>query len=221
MQVDGVDPSGNSKPLQVDATGALKVTGGSGGGGAGGATEAKQDAGNASLATIATNTGAAATSALQTSGNASLTTIATNSGAAATSALQTTGNTSLATIATNSGAAATSALQTTGNTSLATILSSNSKQRFATVTITTVNTTGVSATYAVFPSVGCTSLDIVNTRPDAVDLEYRRGGAGNTIVIPAGSSRMVFVTANANEISVRRVDLLTPVVAVFAEAYAV
>ena len=80
----------------------------------------------------------------------------------------------------------------------------------------TTNATGT--TYNAFPAQACEKLDIVNTEPGAVDIEIRRGGAGETLCIPAGSSRMVCGITDASDIQARRSDLSDIQAVVKAEA---
>lgn len=75
-----------------------------------------------------------------------------------------------------------------------------------TVTIVSLQTNATGTTYNAFGSQACEMLDLVNTAPSAVDLEVRRGGSGNTIVVPAGSSRMFVGLSNASDLQVRRLD---------------
>lgn len=89
-----------------------------------------------------------------------------------------------------------------------------------TVVIVSLQTNATGATYNPFASQACTMLDIANTAPAAVDLEVRRGGAGNTIVVPAGSSRMFVGLANASDLQVRRLDQSNTQVTFTAEAIA-
>lgn len=87
-----------------------------------------------------------------------------------------------------------------------------------TVTITSVQTDASGAAWTAFTTAACNSLDIVNATN--VDIEYRRNGAGTGMPIPARSSRSVLGIANADEISVRRVDQLTTQVTIHAEVFA-
>lgn len=75
-----------------------------------------------------------------------------------------------------------------------------------TVTIVSLQTNATGSTYNAFSSQACECLDIVNTQPAAVDLEVRRGGSGNTIIVPAGSSRLFVGITNASDLQVRRLD---------------
>lgn len=83
-------------------------------------------------------------------------------------------------------------------------------------TILSLTTAAVGTNYTAFSSQTCNSLDIVNT--SSVAIEYRRGGAGNTMTILSGSSRLVVGITNANEISVRRVDTSNTQLTIPAEA---
>ena len=74
------------------------------------------------------------------------------------------------------------------------------------VTIVALTTSATGATFVAFGSQACEQLDLVNTAPAAVDLEIRRGGSGNTIIVPAGSSRMFVGLSNASDLQVRRFD---------------
>lgn len=89
-----------------------------------------------------------------------------------------------------------------------------------TVVIVSLQTNATGATYNAFGSQACTMLDVVNTAPAAVDLEVRRGGSGNTITVPAGSSRMFVGITNASDLQVRRLDQSNTQVTFTAEAIA-
>jgi len=88
-----------------------------------------------------------------------------------------------------------------------------------TVTIVSLQTNATGATFNPFASQACEQLDIVNTAPAAVDLEVRRGGSGNTIIVPGGSSRMFVGLSNASGLEVRRFDQSNTQVTFTAEAY--
>ena len=78
-------------------------------------------------------------------------------------------------------------------------------------------TTDASGTgWVSFGASPCTHLDLVNT--SAVSIEYRRGGVGSSMPIPAGAARLVSGIADASDISVRRVDQSTTPVTLSAEA---
>ncbi|WP_304306233.1 hypothetical protein [Pseudacidovorax intermedius] len=91
------------------------------------------------------------------------------------------------------------------------------------VSIVSQATSGANgATYVAFGNAPCTALEIVNTRADAVDIEYQRGGAATAgIVIPAGYSRLIDGITNASQIAIRRRDAQLTSVTVMAEARAV
>jgi len=83
-------------------------------------------------------------------------------------------------------------------------------------TIMSLTTAATGSNYTAFSSQACNSLDIVNT--SSVSIEYRRGGAGNTMTILSGSSRLVVGITNASDISVRRVDQSNTQITIPAEA---
>lgn len=89
-----------------------------------------------------------------------------------------------------------------------------------TVVIVSLQTNATGATYNAFASQACELLDIVNTQPTATDLEVRRGSSGNTIVVPAGSSRMFVGLSNASGLEVRRLDQSNTQITFTAEAIA-
>lgn len=86
------------------------------------------------------------------------------------------------------------------------------------VTIVSLQTNATGATFTAFGSQACEQLDLVNTAPAAVDLEVRRGGSGNTIIVPGGSSRMFVGLSNASDLQVRRLDQSNTQVTFTAEA---
>jgi hypothetical protein len=83
-------------------------------------------------------------------------------------------------------------------------------------TIMSLTTAATGSNFTAFSSQACNSLDIVNT--SSVSIEYRRGGAGNTMTILSGSSRLVVGITNASDISVRRVDQSNTQITIPAEA---
>lgn len=94
------------------------------------------------------------------------------------------------------------------------------RELYSAVTILNTATSPSSGTaFATLATVTCSMVDIINTT--GVDLEVRRGGAGLTLVIQAGQSRMIQGITNANQIQLRRVDLVATTVIVPAEAYTV
>lgn len=135
-----------------------------------------------------------------------------------TAALQTTGNTAIATMsgklpATLGGKTAALSLSVTPATD-----ANLTRETYATVTIMTL-LTGAAGAWVLFGNQACSSLDIVNN--SGADILYRRNGAGEAMVIPTGTSRLVQGITNANQIGVTRVDGLATVATVKAEAFAV
>lgn len=86
-------------------------------------------------------------------------------------------------------------------------------------TITSAQTAAIGSNWGTFNSAVCDQLDIVNNT--GTTIEYRRGGAGSTMQIRDGSSRLVIGITNANQIDVRRVDQSNTQVTVSAEAFVV
>lgn len=84
------------------------------------------------------------------------------------------------------------------------------------VVITSVTTAATGSNWTAFASAACDALDLINNT--GVTVEYRRGGAGSTVPVPTGASRLIVGIANANEIGVRRVDVSNTQVVVQAEA---
>jgi hypothetical protein len=85
-----------------------------------------------------------------------------------------------------------------------------------TAEILSATTDASGSAYVAFASNVCDALDIVNTTGAAI--EYIRNGTGPSMVIPDKTGRLVTGISNANEISVRRVDLSTTQVDLKAEA---
>lgn len=90
--------------------------------------------------------------------------------------------------------------------------------RYAAAAIVSLQTSATGATFVAWGAAACRALDVVNTHPDAVDLELRRGGAGATIIVPAGSSRLFVGLADAADLQLRRFDQADTQVTVTAEA---
>jgi len=84
-------------------------------------------------------------------------------------------------------------------------------------TIATLQTANPGSGYATFSSATCSSLEIFNNTGTAI--EYRRGGTGSTFPILNGTSRLIIAIANANEISIRRVDQSNTQVTANAEIF--
>jgi hypothetical protein len=89
---------------------------------------------------------------------------------------------------------------------------------FSGAVIVSVTTDATGSAFVAFGSQACAALDVVNAHPSSVDIEVRRGGAGPTIPVPAGSSRLFVGIADADELQVRRIDLGLGTVTVTAEA---
>lgn len=102
---------------------------------------------------------------------------------------------------------------------LSAIFGTQAREIYSTVTILGLATNATGATFNTFAATACSSLDIVNTT--GTDIEYRRGGAGSTVVIPTGTSRLVQGITNASQVGLRRVDQSATIVTVAAEAFAV
>lgn len=111
-------------------------------------------------------------------------------------------------------------ISTTGltNAQLISAIAALSRETYSAVTILSLTTSTTGATFVAFGALACTSLDLVNV--SAVDVEYQRGGAGATMTVPAGSSRLIQGITNANQIGVRRSDNNNAQVVVKAEGYA-
>lgn len=81
-----------------------------------------------------------------------------------------------------------------------------------------LTTSATGTTFVAFPTQACEELDIVNAEPGAVDIEIRRGGSGETLCIPAGTTRLVRSITDASDIQARRSDLSDTPAVVKAEA---
>ncbi|HRP29361.1 MAG TPA: hypothetical protein PLG77_13105 [Burkholderiaceae bacterium] len=89
-----------------------------------------------------------------------------------------------------------------------------------TATMVSLQTNATGSTFNAFASQACTSLQIDNTAPTAVDLEIRRGGSGPTICVPAGSARMFVGLNNASDLQARRWDQSNTQITFTGEAFA-
>lgn len=92
-----------------------------------------------------------------------------------------------------------------------------SAPKFTTVTITNLTTAADGTTFTAFASLACEYLDVFNDT--GTDLEYRRGTAGLTMIIPAGEQRKIYGLTNANGVQFKRKDSAVTQVIVRAEAY--
>lgn len=89
--------------------------------------------------------------------------------------------------------------------------------KYSTVTITNLTTDAVGTNFVAFGSLACEILEVVNDT--GTDLEYRRGGAGSTMIITTGQTRQIRGITNANAISFKRKDSSNTQVTVRAEAF--
>ena len=92
-----------------------------------------------------------------------------------------------------------------------------SAPKYTTVTITNLTTAANGTSFTPFGSLACEILDVFNDT--GTDLEYRRGSAGFTMIIPAGAQRRINGIINANGIQFKRKDNAVTQVIVRAEAY--
>jgi hypothetical protein len=83
-----------------------------------------------------------------------------------------------------------------------------------TATIANVNE---GAAFDPLPAGACRAVYVENNRSGAVDLEFRRGGAGGTRIIPAGAWALIDAITDASQIQMRRADGLAPTVVVSVE----
>lgn len=83
-------------------------------------------------------------------------------------------------------------------------------------TILELETNSTGTTYVAFADTPCNALDVVNASGTA--LEYLRNGTGNAMQLPDQSARLIVGITNANQISVRRVDVSNTQVTITAEA---
>jgi hypothetical protein len=95
--------------------------------------------------------------------------------------------------------------------------SADTPPSYDTVSITSVQTAATGANYTAFGAAACVGLDLVNNSGTAI--EYRRGAAGTSFVIPDGASRFIEGITNASQIDVRRVDQSNTQVTLSAERF--
>lgn len=86
----------------------------------------------------------------------------------------------------------------------------------AAATALEIQTAANGTSWTTFPDLACDYLDVLN--PHDVDIEYLRNGAGVSITINAGSSRLIPAITNASQISIRRVDQWATQLTIEAEA---
>lgn len=82
--------------------------------------------------------------------------------------------------------------------------------------ILNLTTSGTGTNFVAFADTPCNGLDVVNSSGTA--LEYKRDGAGLTMFLPDNSARLIPAITNANQISIRRVDVSNTTVTITAEA---
>lgn len=89
--------------------------------------------------------------------------------------------------------------------------------KYSTVTIflTTTSTTGTN--FVTPSSLECELLTVINDT--GTDIEYRRGGAGSSMVILAGQTYQISGITNANQLSFKRKDSRNTQVVIRAEAF--
>lgn len=89
--------------------------------------------------------------------------------------------------------------------------------KYSTVTIfyTTTSTTGTN--FVTPSSLACELLTVINDT--GTDIEYRRGGAGSSMVILAGQTYQISGITNANQLSFKRKDSSNTQVVIRAEAF--
>lgn len=87
---------------------------------------------------------------------------------------------------------------------------------YASAVIVSATTAATGSNWTAYGSNVCNALDLVNNTGTAI--EYRRGGAGNTIPLPDRSSRLIVGITNTNQIEIRRVDQSNSTVTVTGEA---
>jgi hypothetical protein len=69
-----------------------------------------------------------------------------------------------------------------------------------------IATSATGATFVSLTAGTCTEVAILNVATTAVDLEVRRGGAGQTVTLPFGSSQLFEAITNSSDIQIRRLD---------------
>lgn len=92
-------------------------------------------------------------------------------------------------------------------------------ETYSSITILNQQTAAAGASFSTFANTPCKQLDIVNN--SGADIVYQRNGAGGTMRVPNGSSRMVQGITNANQIGIRRLDSSNTQVTVDAEAFVI
>lgn len=89
--------------------------------------------------------------------------------------------------------------------------------KYSMVAITNLTTSSAGTAFTAFGFLACELLTVINDT--GTDLEFRRGGAGASMVILAGQTYQIRGITNANQISFKRKDSATTQVLVRAEAF--
>lgn len=89
--------------------------------------------------------------------------------------------------------------------------------RLAGATTATLVNASAGAAFAPLAAGACRAVYIENNRTGAVDLELRRGGAGGTRVVPAGSWCYVDAVTDASQLQLKRLDGVASSVTVSTE----
>ena len=105
------------------------------------------------------------------------------------------------------------------NSRLATSNKLSSVPLASSATIVTAQTAATGTNWTAFGSQACDVLVLSNNTGTAI--EIRRGGAGSGFQLPDKAIYSIGAIANANEISIRRVDTSNTQVTVSAEALSV
>lgn len=105
------------------------------------------------------------------------------------------------------------------NTRLATSNKLSSLPLATSSAILSVQSSASGATWVTMTAAVCDVLRICNATGTL--LEYRRGGAGAGMHVPANTTLDIYAVSNANEISFRRNDLSNTQVTLTAEAYVI
>jgi hypothetical protein len=76
-----------------------------------------------------------------------------------------------------------------------------------------------SNTWAPFPDLPCTCIDVGNYNGTGVLLQYRRNGGGGVFFLPDQDTRMIIGITNANQIEFIRQDAGVGVITLCAEYF--
>ena len=97
-------------------------------------------------------------------------------------------------------------------------LFASSYPQSTTATFIAVSTNATGATFNAFGSLACKTLSVMNAT--GTPLEFRRGGAGDTFILPDGASYTFTGLTNASGMQVRRADVSNTPVSVKGEGLA-